>query len=202
MDLEESNNNLKNASPQEIVRWALEQAKKPIITTNFGPYSASLLHLVVSQFPSIEVVWVDTGYNTRQTYKYALQLTDQLKLNLHTYTPKQTTAFRDVQLGIPSVDDPNHALFTQQVKLEPFRHAMKIHQPDIWFTNLRKGQTAFRNSIDIVSLSKEGVLKVSPFYNYTDEDLDGYLKENNLPNEKKYFDPTKQLANRECGLHI
>ena len=28
-----------------------------------------------------------------------------------------------------------------------------------------------------------------------------YLEENNLPNEFKYFDPTKALENRECGLH-
>ena len=44
-------------------------------------------------------------------------------------------------------------------------------------------------------------LKVSPFYYWSDEKLDTYLQENNLSNEFKYFDPTKALANRECGLH-
>jgi len=42
---------------------------------------------------------------------------------------------------------------------------------------------------------------VSPFYHWSDEQLDGYLAEYNLPNEFNYFDPTKALANRECGLH-
>ncbi|MGB2758373.1 MAG: phosphoadenylylsulfate reductase, partial [Maribacter stanieri] len=28
-----------------------------------------------------------------------------------------------------------------------------------------------------------------------------YLKKYNLPNEHNYFDPTKVLENRECGLH-
>ena len=79
---------------------------------------------------------------------------------------------------------------------------MNTHQPDVWFTNLRKGQTAFRDSIDIVSKSKDGILKVSPFYNYSDEQLDAYLEENSIPNEFKYFDPTKVENNRECGLHI
>jgi phosphoadenosine phosphosulfate reductase len=86
--------------------------------------------------------------------------------------------------------------------LEPFSRAMKEHQPDVWFTNLRKGQTAFRNSIDIVSQSKDGILKVSPFYNWNDDELDGYLLVENLPNEFIYFDPTKVEDNRECGLHI
>ena len=79
---------------------------------------------------------------------------------------------------------------------------MKIHKPDLWFTNLRKGQTEFRNSIDILSYSKDGILKLSPFYRYSDNDLNNYLKFNNLPNEKKYYDPTKQVSNRECGIHI
>ena len=78
---------------------------------------------------------------------------------------------------------------------------MEFHQPDVWFTNLRKGQTAFRDSIDIVSQGKDGVLKVSPFYNWSDEELDVYLKQHQLPNEFNYYDPTKQLENRECGLH-
>ena len=79
---------------------------------------------------------------------------------------------------------------------------MEEHQPEIWFTNLRKGQTAFRNSIGVLSFSKDGILKVSPFYHWSDEDLDKYLEEHNLPNEFKYFDPTKVESNRECGLHI
>jgi phosphoadenosine phosphosulfate reductase len=79
---------------------------------------------------------------------------------------------------------------------------MAEHQPDVWFTNLRKGQTAFRNSIDVVSQSKDGIVKVSPFYNWSDEELDAYLEERELPNEFTYFDPTKVESNRECGLHI
>ena len=104
-------------------------------------------------------------------------------------------------MGIPSVEDPQHKVFTEQVKLEPFKRAMSEHQPDVWFTNLRKGQTAFRDSIDIVSQDADGILKVSPFYDWSDEQLDGYLALNKLPNEFKYFDPTKVLGNRECGLH-
>ena len=147
------------------------------------------------------MIWCDTGYNTRNTYKHAEVLIEQLGLNIDLYVPKQTSAHRDVVLGIPNVDDEKHKLFTEQVKLEPFRRAMEFHAPKIWFTNLRKGQTTFRDSIDIVSQGKDGILKVSPFYNWSDEQLDIYLEEYGIPNEFKYFDPTKVLENRECGLH-
>ena len=74
-------------------------------------------------------------------------------------------------------------------------------EPDIWITNLRKGQTSFRDTIDIVSKTDDGLLKLSPFYNWSDKDLDSYMNKNNLVNEYDYFDPTKVDEKRECGLH-
>ena len=196
------NKKLKDKSPEEIISWAISFAKNPLITTNFRPYEVAILSAVTEVQKDIKVIWCDTGYNTAETYKHAEETIEKLNLNIHLYTPKQTTAHRNVVMGIPSIEDEKHVLFTEQVKLEPFSRAMKEHQPDVWFTNLRKGQTSFRNSIDIVSESKDGVIKVSPFYNWSDEALDHYLEAKNLSNEFVYFDPTKVESNRECGLHI
>jgi phosphoadenosine phosphosulfate reductase len=200
--LEQINQELKDKTPLEIISWAISFAKKPVITTNFRPYEVAILKAVTEVQNDIKVIWCDTGYNTPQTYKHAEEIIDTLNLNIHLYTPKQTVAHRNIVIGIPSIEDPKHRIFTEQVKLEPFSRAMKEHQPDVWFTNLRKGQTTFRNSIDIVSKSKDGILKVSPFYNWSDKELDTYLEEKGLPNEFTYFDPTKVTNNRECGLHI
>ena len=202
LDLDKINKELQGKSASEIISWAISYAKNPIITTNFRPYEVAILNAVTEVKKDIKVIWCDTGYNTIQTYKHAEEIIQKLNLNIQLYVPKQTVAHRDVVLGVPSIDDEKHVLFTEQVKLEPFQRAMQEHKPDVWFTNLRKGQTAFRNSIDVVSVSKDGIIKVSPFYNSSDEDLDTYLEEKGLPNEFKYFDPTKVESNRECGLHI
>ena len=199
--LKKYNTEFASKSPLEIVSWVLSFANKPVVTTNFRPYEASILHATSTLLKDLTVIWCDTGYNTPNTYKHAEELISTLSLNIDLYVPKQTTAHRDVTLGIPQVEDTNHQLFTEQVKLEPFKRAMSAHQPDVWFTNLRKGQTTLRDSLDIFSFSKDGVLKVSPFYHWSDEQIDAYLEEYNLPNEFKYFDPTKVLENRECGLH-
>jgi phosphoadenosine phosphosulfate reductase len=201
MDIQKINASLKDKSPEEIVTWAIQQAKKPVITTNFRPYEVAILHLTTSILPNLDVVWCDTGYNTSATYRHAKELIEKLKLNIHIYVPEQSVGYRNVVLGIPEMDTPEHKIFSDQVKLEPFQRAMNIHSPDVWFTNLRKGQTAFRDGIDIVSQGKDGVLKVSPFYNYSDEELDSYLEKHELPNENNYYDPTKVLENRECGIH-
>jgi len=199
--INELNNQYKESKPSEIIEKAFEISDEAVVTTNFRPYEAAILHAVNTFKPNTAVVWCDTGYNTPQTYRHANKVIEDLKLNVFLYVPKQTAAYRDVVMGIPGIDAPEHKLFTEQVKLEPFRRAMEFHKPKVWFTNLRQGQTAFRDSIGIFSVSKDGVLKVSPFYYWSDSDLDTYLEENNLPNEFKYFDPTKALENRECGLH-
>lgn len=201
MNIQEINQNLSEKEPLSIVEWAIEQSQVPVITTNFRPYEVAILHLVTRVKPDIPVLWCDTGYNTPNTYRHADELIKKLRLNLRMYVPKQTVGYRNITLGIPEVGTPEHKLFSEQVKLEPFKRAMAEWQPDVWFTNLRHGQTAFRDGLDIVSLGKNGEYKVSPFYHYTDKDLDAYLNTHKLPNEPSYYDPTKVLATRECGIH-
>jgi len=151
MGTENINDKIRDKSLEEIIEFALSLGEKPVITTNFRPYEVAILHAVTTVIPSINVIWCDTGYNTLQTYKHAEYLIDRLNLNIDLYVPKQTTAHRDVIMGIPDIDSPLHKEFTNQVKLEPFKRAMAKHQPDIWFTNLRKGQTALRDSLDVFS---------------------------------------------------
>ncbi len=158
MNLQEINSELRNKTSKQIIEWALSIAKNPVVTTNFRPYESAILFATTECCPEIKVIWCDTGYNTRATYLHATDLTKQLALNIQLYVPKQTTAHRDVVLGIPEVNTEAHDLFTEQVKLEPFRRAMQEHMPDMWFTNLRKGQTAFRDTIDIVSQDKNGLM--------------------------------------------
>lgn len=201
LNLVEINQKFRSATPEEIVRWALSFAQRPIVSTNFRPYEAAILHVVSNQKQDIPVIWCDTGYNTPQTYRHAEHTIKQLNLQVDLFVPARTAAHRDATLGIPEIDTLAHDAFTYEVKLEPFERAMAKHQPDVWFTNLRKNQTNFRSTLDIVSLSKDGIIKISPFYHWDDDSLDQYLEAHQLDNETRYFDPTKALANRECGLH-
>ena len=202
LDLTRVNKELRNETPEKILEWAVSVSKRPILTTNFGPYEAAILHACVKYQPDIRVVWCDSGYNTDETYRHADELISRLKLNISVYLPLKSAAHRNAVLGsIPDVDDPGHPKFTEEVKLEPFRRAMAEHKTDLWLNNVRKGQTEFRDSLDIVSKSSEGILKVSPFFYWADEELSNYLDRNDLPNETNYFDPTKVLQHRECGLH-
>lgn len=202
IDIEKFNKELRNKTPEEIIAWALPYSEKRIVTTSFGIYSAVLLNTFNKKDKDIDVIWCDTGFNTSDTYDHANYLIKKFNLNINIYSPLVSTAYLKTFLGIPTIDDPKHKEFTKIVKLEPFQRAIKIHQPELWFTNIRVRQSTYRNSKDILSFSKNGILKVSPFYYWSDKDLDGYLSTNKLPKNESYYDPTKVYENRECGIHL
>lgn len=202
IDVDQANAELQDKHPLDIVRWAVDLGGKCVVTTNFGPYEAVILHLVHRVRPDMPVVWVDSGYGTRYTYLFAEKLIADLDLNMHVYNPLQSAARRDAIMGIPDVDDPRHEAFTDQVKLEPFGRAMREVAPDVWLTAIRRDQTDFRKNLDVVAQDKPGgVIKVAPVLHWTEADMQAYLDEHGLPNETRYYDPTKVLDRRECGLH-
>ena len=200
--LELANSELTDKTPREIIEWAVNQNRNTIVTTSFGPFSAVMLHLATRVQPDIPVVWVDSGYNTRETYLYAEKLIQDLNLNIQVIIPEMTAARRSALMGgIPNPDSKLHEEFTRQVKLDPFQRVLRSIHPDIWLTAIRKDETEFRKTLDVVSNGPNGIMKVAPFLNWTEVDMEGYLYEHDLPQVKKYYDPTKVAEDRECGLH-
>jgi len=202
-----ANAELRDKSAREVVKWAMAQANgRAIVSTNFRPYEAVILHLVTQVEPNIPVLWVDHGYNRPATYQHAEELKKRLKLNIKAYVPRMTAAhYEAIHGGAPEPTPENEErikAFSTVMKLEPFQRGMKELAPVVWITALRKVQNPNRAGLDTVSHDANfGALKVSPVFYWSDAEMETYLKQNNLPNEWDYFDPAKADDKRECGLH-
>ena len=199
------NAELRSASPLAIARWAVaRRGGHAVVSTNFRPYEAVILHLCTQVQPDIPVLWVDHGYNRPATYRHAEDLRVRLKLNLHSYLPRLTAAHRDAIHGpLPApTDEAGLQQFSALMKLEPFQRGMRELAPTVWIAALRQVQNPHRAGLDIVSYDANfGTLKVSPLFYQTDADLEAYLRQHDLPNEWDYVDPAKADEKRECGLH-
>ena len=203
LDLDTVNAQLRHADPEHILRWALGLGQRSMATTSFGRNAAALLHMVCAVDSSVPIVWVDTGYNLRDTYLVAEKLIGQLDLNMHIYAPEMTSERRNALLGgVPMVEEEAlHGEFTRQVKLDPFARALNDLQPEIWLTGLRREETEHRQSLDIVSRDARGILKVAPIFYWSEQQVDAYMGTHALPTCRHYFDPTKVHDGRECGMH-
>src|SRR5450759_1655616 len=95
-----ANAKLRAQSPLEITRWAVAQAGgRAIVSTNFRPYEAVVLHLCTQVQPDIPVLWSDHGYNRPATYRHPEALRTRLGLNLKPFLPRISAAHRDAIYG-------------------------------------------------------------------------------------------------------
>ncbi|MGQ7848217.1 phosphoadenosine phosphosulfate reductase domain-containing protein [Granulosicoccus sp. 3-233] len=194
---EELNYRHQLATARNAIHVALENSCRPIVSTKFSEESAVFLHLVTQVKADIPVVWVDTGYNTRATRAFADELHQRLDLNLKTYEPHDHTITFP-----PALDDPEHAEFTHEVKIEPFQRALQELQADGWLSSIRRYQSAHRSKLPTFHTASNGLLKASPILEWTADTVARYRLEHDLPEGPSCFDPTKGEAFRECGLHL
>lgn len=198
------NSELGGQSPQAVVAWALARSRRPMVTTSFALHAAAMLHVVSRLRENVPVVWIDTGFNTVDTYRHAELLTSALRLDLRVYAPDVTRARVEATLGgVPTPDAADrHAEFSNDIKLKPFQRALDDLKPDVWFTGIRREETEWRRTQDVVTRTGTGLLKVAPFFNTSDADVESYMRKYSLPfGDPLHYDPVKAAPHRECGLH-
>jgi phosphoadenosine phosphosulfate reductase len=204
MDLDLSRTNAElGDDPEGLTAWALGLGKRAFCSSSFGPFSAVTLHMATRVQPDIPVVWIDSGYGTRAMYRFVDEITALLKLNLHIVRPRRSRSHREAADGpLPEVGSPDHAAFTEEVKLEPFDRAIRELKGEVWITGIRAEETDERARTEPVTRARNGIIKVAPVLRWNARQMHEYLKRHQLPNNFDYFDPTKVEDRRECGLHV
>lgn len=200
-DLLELNQQFKSAKPSEIMRFAIDNARNPVIFTNFRPLAVAFLHLATQPKKDIPVIWVDHGFNTDETYRHIERVVERLQLNLKVYSPKMSAAHYTAVYGeIPQIGTPEHDRFSEIVKLEPFNRAMSELRPDVWLNGIRHDQNNHRKNLDVFTFGSHGTVRTAPMFHLTELDVEEYIYDRDLPDNHDYFDPTKGEEHRECGL--
>src|SRR5689334_13675482 len=91
LDLDAISAQLQDAQAADIVAWADRQfGQGLVLTSSFGAQAAVMLHLATQVIPQVPVILIDTGYLFPETYRFAEELTQRLKLNLKVYNPAMT----------------------------------------------------------------------------------------------------------------
>lgn len=183
IDLQAVNQKLANTEAIAIVEWAAKTfGEGLVLSTSFGIQAAVMLHLVTRVVPDIPVIWVDTGYLPPETYLFAEELTEKLKLNLKVYqstiSPARMEAIYGKLWAQKEVESLNR--YDQIRKVEPMQRALQELNAVAWLAGLRRGQTNHRQTMEIVSQQGEQY-KVLPILNWHSKDIYQYLTAYDLP---------------------
>ena len=173
---------LETQTAEQRVAWALKHGPaEAAMSSSFGAQAAVLLHMVTRQKPDIPVVLIDTGYLFPETYRFADELTERLKLNLQVFRPLVSRAWMEArhgrlwEQGLVGIEQYNSLR-----KVEPMKRALKELGVGTWFTGLRRDQSGSRNRTPIVQ-QRGPRLKVSPIADWSDRQVWHYLQAHDLP---------------------
>ena len=183
IDLNAAQRQLAGQSATEIVQWAADTFGSGLaMSTSFGIQSAVMLHLVTRVVPEIPIIWVDTGYLPPETYQFADELTQRLKLNLKEIQSIVSPARMEALYGRAWEQDDVEALnrYDQMRKVEPMQCALKRLEVTAWLAGLRSDQTDHRQQLPHIGM-QSGRFKVLPILGWTSKDVYDYLKEHGLP---------------------
>ena len=172
--VERLNRELQGASASAIVKRTLARARRPVLTTRFGPNSAALIRMVHEAGPDVPVVWIDTGHHTRATHRFVRALVREWDLDLHVFHPLT---------GEDASGDP-----VERFEREPIRRALRTLEADVRLTDIRADRGDSHGTRHTVERDPDGVLKVAPLLRWDAARVGQFLHAQDLPNGHDYLD--------------
>jgi phosphoadenosine phosphosulfate reductase len=168
-ELAELNARFEHEPATGIIQWAVDTFH-PRLCLTASMTDAVLIDLAVRVEPSIEVVFIDTGYHFPETLETVELVRRRYGLNLRMMT-------------VPPHDE-------ELWKIDPENccSAIKVGQLDraladkeAWMSGLRRAEASTRAEAPIITLDLRGLVKINPIATWTDLDVEGYIADHDVP---------------------
>jgi phosphoadenosine phosphosulfate reductase len=161
-----------------VLRWAGETFGESFAVTS-SMADGLLAHLASSAVPGVHVVFLDTGYHFAETIGTRDWITAVLPITLVNVLPEQTVAEQDAQYGAELHDrDPDLCCSLRKVK--PLAQALAGYTA--WGSGVRRDESPTRAGTKLVDWdAKRGMVKVNPLAAWTQDHVDAYVVEHQVP---------------------
>jgi len=219
---EQAGRDLETATPQEILRWAVDTfGDRFAIATSMG--DGLLAHLASSVASGVQLVFLDTGYHFAETLGTRDAVASSYDVQVRTVLPLLSVTQQDREYGADLWDrDPT--LCCAMRKVEPLARALEPF--DAWASGVRRDEAVSRRDTRVVEWdAKRQMVKVNPIATWTQADADAYVAANNVlvnllaydgypsigcapcthrvaPGEDPRSGRWSGQAKTECGIHV
>src|SRR5438874_11020546 len=181
-ELTELNERFEREPATGIIRWAVDTFH-PRLCLTASMTDAVLIDLAVKVEPSIEVVFIDTGYHFPETLETVEAVRRRYGLNLRMMT-------------VPPHDE-------ELWKIDPENccSAIKVGQLDraladkeAWMSGLRRVESPTRAGAPILSLDLPGPGQGNPIATWSDVGVQGYIADHDVPVDPRLHQGSPSLA--------
>src|SRR5579884_2068058 len=171
---------LANASPQTILRWAVDTFHPRLtMATAFGAEGCCLIHMLAEIDPDVRIFNLDTGYQFPETLELRERIRERYGIAVEYIRPEQTVEEYEAEHGGPLYHiRPDQCCHDR--KLQPLRQAVAGY--DAWISAIRRDQTSHRAAAGIVQWdAKFNLVKVNPLLSWTRKDVWSFILKHEIP---------------------
>lgn len=179
-DLRAASDLLEAATPQDILRWAVERySPKFTMATAFGPEGMCLIHMLSEIAPQTPLFNLETGYQFAETLELREKVKQRYGIEVEYKYPATTVEQYEAMHGGPLYKtNPNQCCADR--KLTVLRDAARGFHA--WGSAIRRDQSPDRAKASIVGWDKKfHLVKVSPLANWTKKDVWGFIAKHDIP---------------------
>ncbi|GIX44110.1 MAG: phosphoadenylyl-sulfate reductase [Candidatus Hydrogenedentota bacterium] len=209
LDLTTLNTALSTASPQEVIRWAVDTfGARLAMQSSMQKTACALMHMAAEICPEIEIIFVDTGVHFPETLALRDEYQQRFHLNIRTVAPKLTWEEqfakygRHLYLYDDEFDPPGYRECCRLRKEIPFLEAVQ-GRFDAVIGGLMRAEGGTRSRIDVVSPDPRlPGYKIYPLAHWSEEQVDAYIREHDLPVHPLYAHGYASIGCHTCTTPI
>ena len=189
-DLAALSASFETATAAEIVRWAVDSFGDRL-SVAASMADAVLIDVATRVDPTIEVVFLDTQYHFPETLATAKRVEQRYRIELRVLTP-------DRQPDDLWRTDTNACCDAR--KVQPL--ARHLANRSAWMSGLRRAESETRRDAAIVERDGRGLVKVNPLATWSDEQVDAYIAEHDVPVNPLLFDGYPSIGCWPCTQRV
>jgi phosphoadenosine phosphosulfate reductase len=154
-----------------------------VFSTSFGIEDQAITHIISEAGVNVKIFTLDTGRLFPETYSTWSATLDRYKLRIEGYYPDEQALQHWVTENGPnafyrSVDARKACCHIR--KVEPLKRALEGNK--VWITGIRAAQSPDRKDTPILEWDgANNILKYNPLLNWSDDELDQFIRVNNVP---------------------
>jgi phosphoadenosine phosphosulfate reductase len=174
---------IKGLSPVDALRYFVEQFPgKVIFSTSFGWEDQVITDMIFSNDLPIKVFTLETGRLFPETYYVWNRTLERYQKPIYSYHPQVDLLQNMVTEKGPnsfyaSVENRKECCYIR--KIEPLKRALQGYQ--CWITGIRSEQSPNRHELSNIEWDEGNqILKFHPIFDWTLDQVKGYVKENNI----------------------
>ena len=217
--------------PEDVLRWCVEELHPNIsLATSFQAQGMVLTDMLMKINEDARIFTIDTGRLNQETYDVMEEVKTKYKKNVEVLFPdfkevEKMVSEKGINLFYKGVE--NRILCCRIRKTNPLNRYLKTL--DGWITSIRREQTESRATAQKFEIDSihDGILKVNPIVDWTNEMVWDYIRSNNVPYSKLYDKGYQSIgcepctravkegedprsgrwwwesdSNKECGIHF